>query len=119
MSQNATAKLGERIKLLRSTTAYTQATLSEVLGNEPETISRWERGEHAPSIETLEQVARILGYTVEDFFAPSGAQPQTVRELRHSLCDIAYEIEDVQTLGDILKSAKKIAMKNKKMVRSE
>ena len=105
MTQTAVKALGKRIKALRLDRKQTQA-----LGCEPMTVSRYERGSYAPSIEALEQIAEALGCTVEAFFAspPSPHVMQGCDDLRHALCDIAYHTADAALLKEIVESAQTI-----------
>lgn len=110
MTQTAVKALGKRIKALRLDRKQTQASLAEALGCEPMTVSRYERGSYAPSIEALEQIAEALGCTVEAFFATPPLPPvrQGGDDLRHTLCDIAYNTSDVAVLKEIVEAARKI-----------
>ncbi|WP_440097306.1 helix-turn-helix domain-containing protein [Pseudomonas fragariae (ex Marin et al. 2024)] len=83
---------------------------AQALGCEPMTVSRYERGSYAPSIEALEQIAEALGCTVEAFFAspPSPPVMQGHDDLRHALCDIAYHTSDAAVLKEIVESARTI-----------
>lgn|GEM_PF-258661 len=121
MSQNATKTLGKRIKSLRLAKEWTQADLAEALGCEPMTISRYERGSYAPGLEALEEMARALECSMESFFvtvAPASLPSEpSGQELRHSLCDIAYQTDDLDTLKEIVASAKKILARHKKSSR--
>lgn len=109
MTQTAVKSLGKRIKALRVDRKQTQAELAEALGCEPMTVSRYERGSYAPSIDSLEQIAQALGCTMEAFFTSSSIpQSKAVDDLRHSLCDIAYQTKDSAKLKEIVESAKLI-----------
>ncbi|WP_100941394.1 helix-turn-helix transcriptional regulator [Pseudomonas sp. QS1027] len=110
MTQTAVKTLGKRIKALRLDRKQTQAGLAEALGCEPMTVSRYERGSYAPSIEALEQIAEALGCTVEAFFASPPSPPviQGRDDLRHALCDIAYHTSDAAVLKEIVESARTI-----------
>jgi len=110
MTQTAIKALGKRIKALRLAKKQTQAYLAEVLGCEPMTISRYERGSYAPSVEALEQIAQALGCTMEEFFK-SASPPDVIKEcgdLRHMLCDIAYTTADIKVLREIVEYAQTI-----------
>lgn len=107
MTQPAAKALGKRIKGLRVDKGWTQATLAEALGCESMTVSRYERGEYAPSIEVLEQIASALGVGMEDFFANQDEAEPTAANLRHDLCDIAYEADE-SSLKEIVGVARKI-----------
>lgn len=107
MMQSAAKALGKRIKDLRVDKGWTQATLAETLGCESMTVSRYERGEYAPSIEVLEQIATALGVGMGDFFVTQGDTEPTAAKLRHDLCDIAYEADE-NLLKKIVGAARKI-----------
>lgn len=108
--QNATTALGKRIKELRLAKGWTQAALAETLGCESMTVSRYERGEYAPSIEVLGQVASALGVGMDEFFTNQDEAEPTATNLRHDLCDIAYQADD-DSLKEIVVAAKKILAK--------
>ena len=110
MTQPTAKTLGKRIKGLRVDKGWTQAALAEALGCESMTVSRYERGEYAPSVEVLEQIAIALGVGMGDFFAAQKVLEPTVAKLRHDLCDIAYG-SDEETLSRIMSEAKKILSK--------
>lgn len=54
-------KFGVRLFQLRSNAGMTQAELAEKANLSIDTISRIERGERAPSFESLERIAGALG----------------------------------------------------------
>lgn len=110
MMQSATTALGKRIKDLRLDKGWTQAALAEVLGCESMTVSRYERGEYAPSIEMLEQIANALAVGMDAFFANANEVEPTEMNLRHDLCDIAYQADE-RELKQIVGVAKKILAK--------
>lgn len=112
MTQPAAKTLGKRIKGLRVDKGWTQATLAEALGCESMTVSRYERGEYAPSIEVLEQMATALGVGVGDFFTSQDDTEPTATRLRHDLCDIAYEADE-DSLKKIVGAAQLIIKKNR------
>jgi transcriptional regulator with XRE-family HTH domain len=110
MTQTAIKALGKRIKALRLERKQTQAHLAEILGCEPMTVSRYERGSYAPSIEALEQIAQALGCRLGDFFdaPPAPELANSCEDLRHTLCDIAYQTQDATKLKEIVESARRI-----------
>jgi transcriptional regulator with XRE-family HTH domain len=114
MTQSAVTILGKRIKELRVAKACTQAALAEMLGCESMTVSRYERGEYAPSIEVLEQIALALNITMDRFFVTQENVAPTTANLRHELCDIAYQADET-SLKEIVSEANRILKKaNKK-----
>lgn len=110
MTQSAVAILGKRIKDLRLARGWTQAGLAEVLGCESMTVSRYERGEYAPSVDVLAQIASALNIKMEALFVSCEQAKPTTASLRHDLCDIAYQANE-ELLGDILIAARKILAK--------
>lgn len=62
-------RLGGNIANRRKDLGWTQATLAERMGMEPESISRFERGATLPSLASLEQLAAFLNTTIADLLA--------------------------------------------------
>ena len=63
------ARLGRNIAARRKVLGLTQASVAERLGVDTETLSRFERGKHVPSLQTLERLAHALGSTCADLLA--------------------------------------------------
>ena len=65
MTQNVAksngATLGRRIQIARKDAGYTVRRLADTLGVDPRTVARWQSDDSDPSIETLGQIARVLG----------------------------------------------------------
>jgi transcriptional regulator with XRE-family HTH domain len=57
--------LGSQISSIRKERGLTQAQLAELLEVEPETVSRFERGTAAPSLQRLVSIASALGVGVQ------------------------------------------------------
>jgi transcriptional regulator with XRE-family HTH domain len=62
-------RLARNIAARRKALGLTQAQLAEKLGVETETLSRFERGKHLPSLATLERLAGLLQVTVSELLA--------------------------------------------------
>lgn len=62
-------RLARNIAIRRKALGLTQAQLAEKLGVETETLSRFERGKHLPSLVTLERLAGLLQVTVSELLA--------------------------------------------------
>jgi transcriptional regulator with XRE-family HTH domain len=62
-------RLSQNISARRRELGLTQAQLAERLGVDTETLSRFERGKHVPSLLTLERLAVLLLVTVADLLA--------------------------------------------------
>ena len=55
------------ISELRKASGYTQITFSEQINYSNKTVSKWERGESTPDIETLLQLASLFGVSLQYF----------------------------------------------------
>lgn len=60
--------LGSRIKELRKAKKLTQEELAELIGVEPQHMSRLEIGKSYPSLDRLEKMAIALDVQLRDFF---------------------------------------------------
>jgi len=58
-------KLGQRIKQQRERRQLRQADIASALRLTSQAVSKWERGENAPDIAVLLDLARLLGVSVE------------------------------------------------------
>lgn len=67
-TQNLVYKLGVRIRTLRKAAGLTQEQLAEVADISVNFIGYVERGQRAPSIKTLEQIAQALNIRPKDLF---------------------------------------------------
>lgn len=65
---NLKNKVGQRIKELRRKKDITQEQLAEKAGISVDFISLVERGRNAPSLESLEKIAKALGAEVKELF---------------------------------------------------
>ena len=70
-------RLGRNIKQCRAALGLTQAQLAERLGMETETLSRFERGKHLPTLKNLLRMAEVLRTSVADLL---GEEVQTSSE---------------------------------------
>ncbi|VEU80582.1 helix-turn-helix domain-containing protein [Haploplasma axanthum] len=61
-----THDVGEYLKALRKTKGYTQEEVADLLYVSNKTISKWERGEGLPEIQTLIAVAELYDVTVDE-----------------------------------------------------
>ena len=52
----------------------TQVEAAATIGVNPQTWSRWERGEHVPDLQTLQRIAKAFGYKPEITPCPPAAQ---------------------------------------------
>lgn len=72
MASQATGNLrttvGRNIKAARDNAVLTQKQLAQRLNGDPQFISKWERGEHMPSLKNLSALAMALGVDVAWFY---------------------------------------------------
>lgn len=71
------ARLGRNLAARRKELSLTQAQLAERLGVDTETLSRFERGKHVPSLLTLERLANVLGSTCGELLAETSQRPSS------------------------------------------
>ena len=62
-------KVGKFIAKNRNHQKLTQKELAELLGVNPKTVSKWERGINAPDIAVLTDLAKYLNVTIEELLA--------------------------------------------------
>lgn len=66
--------LGEKIKEARLAKNWKQKNLAAAVHVEPDTVSRWERGQHAPDFEMMELIADALGRPLSFFVSGEDAE---------------------------------------------
>jgi len=71
----AILQVAKNIARRRRQLGLTQAQLAERLGIETETLSRFERGKHAPTLRNLIRLAELLQTTVADLLAEHKRTP--------------------------------------------
>lgn len=73
-------RLSRNLAARRRVISLTQAQVAERLGVDTETVSRFERGKHVPSLLTLERMAAVLATSVGELLAekPSQADDQSL-----------------------------------------
>jgi len=69
------ARLSRNMTARRRALALTQAQVAERLSLDTETVSRFERGKHLPSLVTLERLANVLVTTVGELLGEELSQP--------------------------------------------
>ena len=65
---------------LRKLSHLTQAELAEKLNYSDKAVSKWERGESLPDIETFKNIADLYGITVDSLFNPNFNAKKYVRK---------------------------------------
>jgi len=70
-------QIGANIASYRKRMQLTQAGLAEKLNYSDKAVSKWERGESAPDVLTLTQLAELFEVTVNDLLVDPNALPET------------------------------------------
>ena len=119
----ARAVLAKRLKELRKDLGVSQAELGIRMGIPPDVastrVNRYEKGVHAPDLETLEAMARELGVPLPYLVAQDERLAELIRRFAElSVADqdrVLKEVERVQRNPTTVKKAvKKVAAKKAK-----
>ena len=70
-------QIGANIASYRKRMRLTQAGLAEKLNYSYKAVSKWERGESAPDVQTLVQLAELYDVTVNDLLVDPNELPET------------------------------------------
>jgi transcriptional regulator with XRE-family HTH domain len=63
-------RFGKRLRKLRRNMDLTQEQLADKVGVSLNFIGQMERGENAPSLETVQKIAEVLNVDVSELFLP-------------------------------------------------
>ena len=75
-------KLNENIVVLRKQNNMSQSDLANILFVTPQAVSRWERGETEPDIETIKKLAEVFHSTVEEVInGPKSIQSKRLEKI--------------------------------------
>jgi len=84
----------ENIKKLRRSADITQDKLAEFIGVTPQTVSKWERAETYPDIETLPTIANYFGVTIDELLGNDRIRTE------EAIDELIREIREIARLGD-------------------
>ncbi len=84
---------GIRVKELRKNRGLSQEELAEKTDISSKYLSRVEMGQHFPSIDTLESLAKALQVELKDFFE-FAHEAKSSRELRETLSGMLKEADE-------------------------
>lgn len=73
--------LGENLRYLRKTKNITQTDLAKQLNYSDKAVSRWERGEASPDIESLKAIAKFYNVSI-DFLVTEHESSEKLEEAR-------------------------------------
>lgn len=97
--------LGSRIRHVRKINGMSQERFAELIGIDPNSVSRIECGVHYPSLDTLEKIAAVLKMEMRDLFVFNNKE--TSEEMRAYLIKTASEI-GVDKLREVVRAVRKI-----------
>ena len=76
--------LSENIVILRKQNEMSQSDLANILFVTPQAISRWERGETEPDIETIKKLAEVFKVSVEEIiYGPTSKLSKKMKTIIH------------------------------------
>jgi transcriptional regulator with XRE-family HTH domain len=75
------AEVGHRIRQRREQVGLRQRDIADALQLSAQAVSKWERGENAPDIGVLPDLARLLGITTDWLLAGFDDQPDLLKAL--------------------------------------
>lgn len=77
-------ELSENIAILRKQNNMSQSDLANVLYVTPQAISRWERGETEPDVDTIKKLAEVFKVSVEEIiYGPVSKLSRHLRKVMH------------------------------------
>lgn len=85
--------IAERIKKFRTEKNLSQTELGNLLGVSNRAVSKWEKGEAYPTIDTLVNISKVFGVRVEDLLSVAGS-PRPERE-----CSGMETVRDIYRIG--------------------
>jgi transcriptional regulator with XRE-family HTH domain len=98
--QTAKELLGMRVREVRKLRGLSQEKLAEQVGVEPKQISRIEGGKSAPSLDTLEAIARSLQVEMKDLL-----------DFQHLIPEERVEDQVVRLLSMMDEKTKRVAIR--------
>lgn len=101
MSSSTIAKrMGRRVRQLRLAGGFTQAELAERSGMATQAVSRIERGERSPTLETLDKLSAALGVTLGELADVAQSLPRP----RVFTADVAAIVEPLVGQSDAVRA---------------
>ena len=77
-------ELSENIAILRKQNKMSQSDLANILFVTPQAISRWERGETEPDVDTIKKLAEVFKVSVEEIiYGPVSKLSRRLRKVMH------------------------------------
>ena len=77
-------ELSQNIAILRKQCKMSQSDLANILFMTPQAISRWERGETEPDVETIKKLAEVFKVSVEEIiYGPTSKWSKRMQKILH------------------------------------
>jgi transcriptional regulator with XRE-family HTH domain len=96
--------LGARIKELRKMRAMSQEKLADIVDLDPKYVSFIECGRNAPSLETMESIARALEVEIKDLFEFAHLQAGGIKAEEIEKLLVGADEEKKRTLMKIIRA---------------
>ena len=98
--------IANNIAELRKLNKMTQQDLAEKLNYTDKAISKWERGESTPDVESLSAIAKMFNLTVDDLLSENIDKEQTIKrektKLSKSISKISLGVLTVWLIGTVV-----------------
>ena len=86
-------KVGRKIAALRQRSGLTQQQLAAMMNVSHQAVSKWEGGQAMPDIQTLLELTRFFGLTVEQLVAPEEEEEEESESAEPENTDVRTEVE--------------------------
>ena len=97
--------LGKRIRHIRKKNDLSQEQFAELIGIDPNSVSRIECGVHYPSLDTLEKISTALEVEMRDLFIFN--KKESAEEMRAFLVQTASEV-GVEKLREVVRVVRRV-----------
>lgn len=101
--------LGKRIRYIRKKNDLSQEQFAELIGIDPNSVSRIECGVHYPSLDTLEKISVVLEVEMRDLFIFN--KRESAEEMRAFLVKTAAEV-GVDKLREVVRVVRRVVNTN-------
>lgn len=112
--------LGENIRRLREKNNMTQKQLSERLDCSDKTVSKWENGDTSPSMNTINQIAKLFAIPVGDlmggYVAENLSQDQNMEQIMNFMNDINKKMNYLLQKNDVTEKYLEATKKNEERI---
>lgn len=106
MSENIKETVAKNLLFYRKKNKITQKQLAERLGVKHNAISAWENGVNSIDIDTLFQVCKIFGVTVNDMYDMK-EEPSTLAAHFDGTEYTEAELDEIRQFAEFVKNRKK------------